>query len=94
MPIEHDHTIHAHRHHFGWSLDHNPTQMIAPGDTVEFEVIDAAGGEITPETKVEDLAGLDHSRFAPLTGPIFVDGAQPGDALKVTIREFMPSGWG
>ena len=94
MPIERNHTIHAHRHHFGWSADHRPTQVVAPGDTIEFEVIDAAGGEITPETTVADLAGLDDGKFAPLTGPIFVEGAEPGDALKVTILDFMPSGWG
>jgi acetamidase/formamidase len=29
-----------------------------------------------------------------VTGPVLVDGAQPGDALKVTIQGFRPSGWG
>ena len=29
-----------------------------------------------------------------MTGPVFVEGAEPGDALKVTIRKFMPSGFG
>ena len=30
----------------------------------------------------------------PVTGPVFIDGAEPGDALKVTIRDFEPSGFG
>ena len=29
-----------------------------------------------------------------MTGPVYVEGAEPGDALKVTIRQFMPSGVG
>ena len=30
----------------------------------------------------------------PVTGPVYIDGAQPGDAIKVTLLEFGPSGWG
>ena len=29
-----------------------------------------------------------------MTGPVFIDGAEPGDALKVTIEKFKPSGFG
>ena len=29
-----------------------------------------------------------------MTGPIYVDGAEPGDALKVTLQSFEPSGLG
>jgi acetamidase/formamidase len=68
--------------------------MIAPGDTIKLEVIDSAGGEIKPTTTVADLPHLNYERFAPLTGPVSVDGAEPGDALKITILELIPSGWG
>ena len=37
---------------------------------------------------------LDFGKVNPVSGPIFVDGAEPGDALKVTIDEFKPSGFG
>ena len=37
---------------------------------------------------------LDFARVNPVTGPVFIDGAEPGDALKVTILRFQPSGWG
>ena len=33
-----------------------------------------------------DVARLDFARVNPVTGPVFVDGAEPGDALKVTHR--------
>jgi acetamidase/formamidase len=40
------------------------------------------------------VAKVDFARVNPVTGPVFVDGAEPGDALKVTILRFQPSGWG
>jgi acetamidase/formamidase len=40
------------------------------------------------------LAKLDFGKVNPVTGPVHVDGAAPGDALKITIHEFAPSGWG
>jgi acetamidase/formamidase len=40
------------------------------------------------------VLGLDFGRVNPVTGPVRVDGAEPGDALKVRIESFTPSGWG
>jgi acetamidase/formamidase len=37
---------------------------------------------------------MDFSKVNPVTGPIFVDGAKPGDVLKITIHQFEPSGFG
>ena len=94
MSIGRSHTIHAGHRHFGWNAANAPALTIAPGDTVELDVVDSAGGEITPATKVEDLAKLDRGVFAPLTGPVAVEGAEPDDALKITILGLTPSGWG
>jgi len=88
------HTIHARHSHFGWNPANAPILTVAPGDSIEFEVIDSAGGEISPLTTVTDLPQVDQSKFAPLTGPVAVDGAEPGDAIKITILGFTPSGWG
>src|SRR6185312_8783876 len=41
-----------------------------------------------------DVARLDFAKVNPVTGPVFIDGARPGDALKVTIHQFEPSGFG
>ena len=62
---------------------------------LEFECPDASGGQLSAKSTVADVAG--HRLCAgvnPVTGPIFIDGAAPGDALKVTFDEFRPSGWG
>lgn len=68
--------------------------MSPPGESVEFEVTDAGGGQLSPASSVADLATLDFDRINPVTGPIYIDGAEPGDQLKVTLLSFKPSGWG
>ena len=67
---------------------------MAPGDRVVLEVEDAGGGQVTRHTQAGDLQGLNFSRINPVTGPVHVHGARPGDALRVTFEEFRPSGWG
>jgi acetamidase/formamidase len=94
MHSKHGHTIHSAQHHFGWDNSIPPALTIAPGSTIRFECVDAGGGQITPESTVASVAALDFSRVNPVTGPVYVDGAEPGDALKVTIEGFEPSGFG
>ncbi|MDX2045823.1 MAG: acetamidase/formamidase family protein [Chitinophagaceae bacterium] len=56
-----------------------PVLTINPGDTVSTESIDAGG---------YDEKGLKVSeRGNPLTGPFFIEGAAPGDAIAVTITK-------
>jgi acetamidase/formamidase len=88
------HTIHADHHHFGWDRSIPPILTVAPGTTIEFEVPDASAGQLTPASTVADVAVLDFGKVNPVVGPIFIDGARPGDALKVTLEEFKPSGFG
>jgi acetamidase/formamidase len=94
MPADLRHTIHSEHHHFGWDNANEPVLTVAPGDSVEFDTVDASGGQLSPESSVADVLGLDFGRVNPVTGPVRVDGAEPGDALKVRIESFTPSGWG
>ncbi|MDX4993161.1 acetamidase/formamidase family protein, partial [Streptococcus suis] len=59
-----------------------------------FECSDSSAGQLGENSTVEDVKTLDFGRINPVTGPVFVEGAEPGDALKVTIRRFVPSGVG
>lgn len=90
----HHHTIHGAHHHFGWNRDFPPAATVAPGTTLEFDCLDAAGGQLTPASTVADVATLDFGKVNPVTGPILVDGAEPGDALKITLDQYAPSGFG
>ena len=94
MSAHDHHTIHrAHIHH-GWNNAFAPRLKIAPGETVQFETLDASSGQLSRSSTAADLGKLDLARVNPVTGPVYVDGAKPGDALKITVRSFRPSGWG
>src|SRR5262245_44402062 len=87
-------TIHEAQHHFGWDRSIPPAMTVAPGTTIEFECPDSSGGQLSAKSTVADVGRLDFARVNPVTGPVFIDGAKPGDALKVTIESFRPSGFG
>jgi acetamidase/formamidase len=88
-----NHTIHNHDQHLSWDNARKPAITIAPGDTVEFKDIDATCGQITAKSTVDAIPTLDFARINPIAGPVYVDGAEPGDTLKVTLLGFESSGW-
>src|SRR6202012_5372785 len=88
----HRHTIH-HRHH-GWDNGIAAVTRIAPGESLEFGVVDASGGQLVETSTVADVGPLVFGKINPEPGPVYVDGAARGDILKVTLLSFAPSGWG
>jgi acetamidase/formamidase len=88
------HTIHRDHHHFGWDNAIPPVMTVAPGTTITFDCPDSSGGQLSAASTAADLPGLDFGRINPVTGPVFIDGAQPGDAVKITIGAFDPCGFG
>ena len=91
---KHNHTIHQRQCHYGWNRDNVPVVRAAPGDTVEFHPVDSSGGQLTAKSTVADIVTLDFGKINPVAGPVYVEGAEPGDAIKVTLLHFAPSGWG
>jgi len=94
MSSKPNYTIHKDCHHIGWDHSIPPTLTIAPGDTVEFETVDSSGGQLSVDSTIADIGTLDFGKVNPVTGPLYIDGAEPGDAIKITIQSFKPSGWG
>ncbi len=88
------HTIHSASTHYGWNRDFPPVLVAKPGETIHFECKDSSGGQLGEGSTVESVTALDFGKINPVTGPVYVEGAEPGDALKVTIRSFEPSGIG
>lgn len=87
-------TIHRAQHNFGWDNSFEPAIRVAPGEALTFEVTDASSGQFTQSTTSADVPKLDFARVNPVVGPVFVEGAQPGDALLVEILDLKESGWG
>ena len=71
--------------HNRWHPDIPPALTVEAGDEVVIDCRDGLDGQITPLTVDADLAELDFDRGHPLTGPIEVRGAEPGDVLRVEI---------
>jgi acetamidase/formamidase len=89
-----NYTIHGAQHHFGWDNSLVPAARVEPGSTILFHCHDSSAGQLGPSSTLYDLGRLDFGKINPVSGPIYVEGAEPGDALKVTIDSFKPSGFG
>jgi acetamidase/formamidase len=80
--------------HNVWDRSIAPVARIAPGDVLVVELENASGGQLHAGSDASALAALDFARVNPVTGPIFVEGARPGDALVVEILELDVQEWG
>ena len=94
-----NYTIHGAQHHFGWDNSVAPAERVEPGSKILFQCHDSSAGQLGPSSTVADVSALDFGKINPVSGPIWVEGAEPGDALKVTIDSFAPQpqngkGWG
>lgn len=94
-----DYTIHGAQHHFGWDNSLPPALRVEPGASIGFHCLDSSAGQLGPSSTVADIAALDFGKINPVSGPIYIEDAQPGDALKITIDGFAPreqdgSAWG
>ena len=79
---------------YAWDRDAEPALRVAPGDVVTLRLRDASDGQLTRSSTAADVADLDPARANPLTGPVAVDGARPGDALVLTIEDVAVDDWG
>jgi amidase len=83
---------------YHYSADATPVLAVDPGTSVEFETLDARAGALydRPVGTLFELPRPNAGKSNPITGPLFVNGALPGDALAVTIEdiEVVNPGWG
>jgi acetamidase/formamidase len=61
---------------------------------VQIECVDASGGQVRPGMSIPEYLCIDRTRIHALTGPIWVEGAEPGDVLQVDVLSTQHSGWG
>lgn len=80
--------------HLAWDKAVDPVLRVASGDEVAFDALDASCGQITASSTSADIATLDFARVDQVCGPVFVDGARPGDTLEVELLDFTPGDWG
>ena len=71
-----------------------PVLRMDSGDTVVLETMMHSHNAVVPGRTIEEIKKLrtDHPGRGPhtVTGPVYVNGAEPGDVLKVTIQKIVP----
>jgi formamidase len=81
--------------HNRWHPDIPPILKVEPGDQVVVDTLDAVDRQILSTTRLDDVAKCDLNATHPLTGPIWVNGAQAGDLLEVQLLDIIADdrGW-
>src|SRR5215831_15658624 len=94
MPVTHH--LDSTQVHYAWNNRLEPRLEIEPGDTVIFDTRDAADRYYSRQSTHADVLARGPFRGHPLTGPVGVRGARPGDALVVEVLDMRPGadfGW-
>jgi acetamidase/formamidase len=90
------HTLDDSEVHYEWNNAIAPRLEVEPGDTVVFRTRDAADDHYKRSSTHPDVLARGPFRGHPLTGPVRVRGAEPGDTLVVEIVAMRPAldfGW-
>jgi formamidase len=75
-----------------WSIP--PVARAKPGDTIIIETRDAFDNQFGSNATPADVAACDLNRVHPMTGPVYIEGAERGDALAVTVIDIEPADYG
>ena len=67
-----------------------PIVTVQEGEEVVLATRDGVDGQLGPSTAEADIAGMQAGAIHPLTGPVFVEGARPGDVLEVEFLDIAP----
>jgi acetamidase/formamidase len=89
-----EHRLTAEPTHSRWNRALAPRLTIASGDTVHMSCLDSSDGQVTPGAALEDFLAIDRGRIHALTGPIRIEGAEPGDVLEIEVLQVEHRGWG
>jgi len=80
--------------HSKFSRAIEPVVRVPSGSVIEAFTHEATGGQFEPGSTAEELHHVDMDRVHTLTGPVYVEGAAPGDVLAVRLIELEPADWG
>lgn len=80
---------------WGWFNNAQPPVLhVDSGDTIVFETMMHSHNQIVPGTTIDEIKKLrtDYPGRGPhtLTGPVYIEGAEPGDVLKIRLNKIVP----
>ncbi|HEV8226729.1 MAG TPA: acetamidase/formamidase family protein [Methylomirabilota bacterium] len=79
--------------HNRWHPDIPPIVEVDEGEEVSLETRDALDAYLTSRSTEADFAALEAGPIHPLTGPVLVKGARPGDLLEIDFVDIVPQAW-
>ncbi len=65
-----------------------------PGDMIVFQTRDALDSDLTLESNSDDVNAIDLNLVHPMTGPVYIEGAERGDVLAITLIDIVPDEYG
>lgn len=71
-----------------------PVSRAKPGDIIVFHTRDALDSDLTLESSADDVLAIDLNLVHPMTGPVFIEGAERGDVLAITLVDIEPDQYG
>ena len=77
--------------HNRWHPEIPPVITVDEGEIVALETRDAFDGQINRHSTITDLLNVSLGRVHPMTGPVYIRGAEPGDLLEVDILDVRPA---
>ncbi|MGE5273549.1 MAG: acetamidase/formamidase family protein [Verrucomicrobiota bacterium] len=80
--------------HNRWHPDLESVAEVAPGDEIRLECLDGLDGQLTRESSHADAGTLDLGLGHPLTGPVYITGAEPGDVLEIELLAYETDDFG
>ncbi|KAI0172288.1 hypothetical protein GGR52DRAFT_549798 [Hypoxylon sp. FL1284] len=85
--------VHSSSTHLQWSSEIAPAMRVPSGAEVTLDLLDGGGNQITRENAAAGtaLSSFDFSRADPCVGPVYVEGAEPGDVLRVDVLDVTPA---
>jgi acetamidase/formamidase len=89
-------TIHVDRdqNHLAWDPAIPPVATVPSGSVVAFDCLDASNGQLTAGSTTASLDTLVFEQVDQVTGPVAIDGAEPGDSLQIDVLDLVPADWG
>jgi acetamidase/formamidase len=91
--VAHEHFADPARIHHEWDADLEAVVKVDSGDVVHFDIKAAGEGQVWPGAKFEDTR-FDFDTIYNLCGPVYVNGARPGDMLEIEVLDLRAGDWG
>jgi formamidase len=80
--------------HNRWHPDIPPVAEVAPGEEIRLETEEGLAGQLTRDSTHADAGRMHLGLGHPLSGPVYVSGATPGDVLEIELVSYESADFG